>query len=956
MKEKRGYRKRPKLILIGLMILIIAVSLSACSMNNTPEGKIDKVISKMSLDEKISQMIIPAIRTWDEENVTELDACPELSEVLQRHQYGGIILFGANISGNEQVAKLLYDLQENNSAINSVKTHIPYLTPVDEEGGIVIRLSSGTRMTGNMALGATGDAEVNAGKTGEIIGEELSALGFNTDFAPDIDVNNNPANPVIGTRSFSDDPETVAKLGLAYSEGLSKDNIIATYKHFPGHGDTGVDSHIGTPSVEKTYEELLKTELVPFKTAIENGADMIMTAHITYPLIDEEVTFGDGVTKGYYPATMSKKMLTDILRNDLGFSGVVVTDALEMDAIRTAGLVPGEEDSTEYRVNIAEKVIDAGADILLLPADLKDADAATFYDEYIAGIAAKVKSGEISKDRINESVKRILQLKAKYGIFDPDKKNNSSQNGNGQSVEEKIESCKGIVGSEAHHETEMSIAKDAITLIKNDELLPLNNEEKKIAFLCRLKDDENTLNYIIDELKKTGAISASSDVSVDYYYDNTDSTLNYTDEMKATVSSADIVIGFSHAAGSSALDTENPQYIALSSAIEDTHKAGGKFILISQNLPYDAAIYQDADAIILAYLGSGLGIDPTEKTDSASGIPARNANIIAAVDTVFGLNDPKGHLPVNIPVVESNADGSLKYGDKYLYERGFGLSLNTALPKSKQAIHYENAKVSYLGPEGTYTQEACSVFFDKKGSYIPYETVADAVDALLNGDSEYAVIPQENTIGGPVIDYVDIVVGEESVSIAGEIELPINQNLLVRPGTELKNIKKVYSHKQGIAQGKEWLTKNLPDAEIIEVSSTAEGAKKVSEEKDETQAAIASAACADVYGLTILAQSIQNNDSNKTRFYVLSKDEPAKTDGGRLVFIASGKAGDLPSLMTELDKQGMKLITIHDRPKKTILGEYDYLIECADCDYENYEKLTGNSFFEFRYLGSFEVK
>ncbi len=344
MKSNSSYKKHPMFFLIGMTILIIAVLLSACSANNTPEGKINRIISKMSLDEKVSQMIIPAIRTWNEENVTDLEACPELSEVLQRHQYGGIILFGANISGNEQTAKLLYDLQDNNSRISTASAHIPYMTPVDEEGGIVIRLSSGTRMTGNMALGATENSESNAVKTGEVIGKELSALGFNTDFAPDIDVNNNPANPVIGTRSFSDDPEMVAKLGLAYSKGLSTNNIIATYKHFPGHGDTGVDSHIGTPSVEKTYDELLKTELVPFKAAIENGADMIMTAHITYPLIDEEVTFGDGVTKGYFPATMSPKMLTDILRNDLGFSGVVVTDALEMDAIRTAGLVAGEQD------------------------------------------------------------------------------------------------------------------------------------------------------------------------------------------------------------------------------------------------------------------------------------------------------------------------------------------------------------------------------------------------------------------------------------------------------------------------------------------------------------------------------------------------------------------------------------------------------------------------------------
>ena len=153
-------------------------------------------------------------------------------------------------------------------------------------------------MTGNMAIGATTDSVKNAEETGRILGEELAALGFNADFAPDIDVNNNPSNPVIGTRSFSDDPDLVSKLGKAYAKGLSENNIIATYKHFPGHGDTSVDSHIGTPSVEKTYDEIKKTELVPFEAAIKDGAEMIMTAHITYPLIDEPKTFGDGVTQG----------------------------------------------------------------------------------------------------------------------------------------------------------------------------------------------------------------------------------------------------------------------------------------------------------------------------------------------------------------------------------------------------------------------------------------------------------------------------------------------------------------------------------------------------------------------------------------------------------------------------------------------------------------------------------
>ena len=142
-------------------------------------------------------------------------------------------------------------------------------------------------MTGNMALGAIADDAANAETTGALLGEELAAVGFNTDYAPVIDVNSNPSNPVIGTRSFSDDPGKVASLGIQYARGLSRHNVIAVFKHFPGHGDTTVDSHIDTPSVEKTYEEISAMELIPFKAAIENGADMIMTAHITYPRIGQ---------------------------------------------------------------------------------------------------------------------------------------------------------------------------------------------------------------------------------------------------------------------------------------------------------------------------------------------------------------------------------------------------------------------------------------------------------------------------------------------------------------------------------------------------------------------------------------------------------------------------------------------------------------------------------------------
>ena len=269
---------------------------------------------------------------------------------------------------------------------------------------------------------------------------------------------------------------------------------------------------------------------------------------------------------------------------------------------------------------------------------------------------------------------------------------------------------------------------------------------------------------------------------------------------------------------------------------------------------------------------------------------------------------------------------------------------------------YSSAVISFLGPEGTYTQDACGVFFDKQGIYRPYTTVSEAVSALVNGESDYAVIPQENTIGGAVVDYVDTLIAEDKVSVVGEVILPINQNLLVLPGAKLEGIKTVYSHKQGITQGREWLKEKLPDAEVIEVSSTAEGAKMVSEGNDPSCAAIAAAACADVYGLEILAAGIQNNESNKTRFYVLSMEEPSVSGSDYMAFIASGPANGFPGLMADLERIGMELVTIHERPEKTELGNYHYLIECSGGSYKEYMELEQNSSFVFRYLGSFQSR
>ena len=269
---------------------------------------------------------------------------------------------------------------------------------------------------------------------------------------------------------------------------------------------------------------------------------------------------------------------------------------------------------------------------------------------------------------------------------------------------------------------------------------------------------------------------------------------------------------------------------------------------------------------------------------------------------------------------------------------------------------YTQARVSYLGPEGTYTQEACTLFFAGQSTYLPQEDVASSVRMLKEGAADFAVIPQENTIGGAIAEYLDEVVGDETLAVVGEVELSINQNLLAKPGAALDQIERVYSHKQGIAQGAAWLAEHLPQAEVVEVSSTAEGARLAAEDGSGASAAIGSAAAAEVYSLKVAAEAIQMNDANKTRFYVLAKANPAAEPSDRMAFTASGDAGDLAELLESAESLGLEIVAVHDRPEKTELGRYTYLIECAGGGSDAFAALRqSRPEFDLRYLGSFPL-
>lgn len=268
------------------------------------------------------------------------------------------------------------------------------------------------------------------------------------------------------------------------------------------------------------------------------------------------------------------------------------------------------------------------------------------------------------------------------------------------------------------------------------------------------------------------------------------------------------------------------------------------------------------------------------------------------------------------------------------------------------------ASVSYLGPVGTYTEEATVLFFGEKESITPVSTVPDALAMVKKGESQYAVVPVENTIGGPVYNYLDAVVNDVDLVIIGEVNLPIRQTLLALPGTELKDIKTVMSHPQGIAQSKEWLKTNLPQAKIVEVPSTAEGAKRVAEMGDKSMAAIAASRTATVYNLSILANDLQYTNTNITRFWVVTLKNNQIFGNQNTTLIARGSAKNITKLLTDISRKGFGVISLHDRPAKTKLGEYIYVIELSGNNIKTLGEIIDNhkGLLQCRIIGVFDAK
>jgi beta-N-acetylhexosaminidase len=419
------------LVAVATALVVIAMPAAQAPLDRDAQRWVDATLKKMSVDQLVGQLIMPrfaGVYTSSDSTIFE-----QLSLFVQQAHVGGVIAFG----GEEAVPQVLLNPTYGPivlgqplavaSMVNRLQalSTVPLLTAADFEWGVGMRLAGATRFPRAMAFGAAGDERL-AFDAGRITAVEGRALGVHVDFAPVADVNNNPRNPVINIRSFGEDPSRVGALAAAWTRGLQQGGMLATMKHFPGHGDTAVDSHLGLPVIQHPRERLETIELAPFRAGLNAGAAGVMVAHIELPALDP--------TAG--PATFSHPVVTGLLRDQMKFQGLIYTDAMNMDAVTKMG-TSGEN---------AVKAVLAGIDVVLDPPDPMDA---------FRGLKAAAESGQLPRPRLEASVRRVLEAKARLGLH--------------KTRAVVLDAVPTMVGTRQHAAVARQVSERAVTLIRDEQ-------------------------------------------------------------------------------------------------------------------------------------------------------------------------------------------------------------------------------------------------------------------------------------------------------------------------------------------------------------------------------------------------------------------------------------------------------------------------------------------------------
>ena len=528
--------------------------------------------SDLTLEEQIGQLLMVGF--------PGTMPTPQLMKLIQRYHVGNVILFSRNVQSARQLHELTARLQE---LAREGGQRQPLLIALDQENGMVQRLGEdATIFPGNMALGAVG-SEQSAYEVALAAGQELRALGVNLNLAPVVDVNNNPANPVIGVRSFGEDPRQVARLAGAQIRGYQDAGVATCIKHFPGHGDTATDSHLAMPTVPYEMERLERIELVPFRSGIAAGTDCVMTAHIYFPALM-------GTTN--LPATLSPAVIRQLLREQLGFQGVIMTDCLEMNAVsETVGVGRG-----------AVLAKQAGNDLMLISHR---------YDRQLAGLEAlkaAVQAGAIAPEAIQEAAERILALKQRLGEREQRRSTTPTL---------------ADVGSAAHRRLSDQIYARSTTLVRNEhKLLPLHLEPDQRLLLVythrdswtQVEDKGYPEAFLVECVRQRHAhteviVLSEKTASADY------------ERLYSAAREADAILMVTVNA------LHDPQQAQV---MQEFIKLGRPLIGLAPYSPYDLLAFPELATYLVTY----------EYTRPA---------IAAAVRVLFGESSPQGKLPVSLP-------------------------------------------------------------------------------------------------------------------------------------------------------------------------------------------------------------------------------------------------------------------------------------------------------------------
>ncbi|HAY33419.1 MAG TPA: beta-N-acetylglucosaminidase, partial [Bacteroidetes bacterium] len=525
-------------------------------------------LASLSLREKIAQMIISYSDGYlPSESSAEFR---RMSDLITSEKIGGFIFFKGN---SVEEAKLINKLQS--------LTETPLLMSADFERGTKMRLDDGSLFPSNMALGAANNPDL-AYEMGMQIAKECRAIGIHQNYAPVLDINNNPDNPIINVRSYGEDPNIVSRLGLSFIRGMQEAGVIATAKHFPGHGDTDIDSHSDLPVLNFTRSRLDNLEFIPFKNAVDSGVMSVMIAHLSLPTVDDE---------NFLPASLSAKLIDGILIKEIGFKGLVVTDALNMK-----GIV--KHFSTE---EVALKCVNAGVDLILMPQG---------ETKTINAIENAVLNGSISEDRINQSVKKILDAKSWLKL-----------NENKFSDPNDVSS---VVNSETAKLISQKIADESVTLVKNNgDILPFKNASEKTCLVISLNNGNETANsnYFAEKFESNNSFKES------YFYDLSGDIGN-SSEILSDAADADVIIIPIYAKVKIMTGTVGLPSSQLS-LINSLAASGKNVIVISFGNPYLIRGFPEVSSYLCAYADAETSIN-------------------SVINTMNGIIKFKGKLPVSI--------------------------------------------------------------------------------------------------------------------------------------------------------------------------------------------------------------------------------------------------------------------------------------------------------------------